>query len=151
MKTPKTTSSKKQNKRTPKFSQPKPLKVIHPSPLITAPPSTSKEPHSDTPSLSTMHAGTKRLNDTPKGNSSSKPTKRIKQVDHNSAEEISKEISVGFGLEKYWYDSTPFPQLHAILQNQCWETLMSDFCCNPIYPNLMREFISNFSIDNGVC
>ena len=28
---------------------------------------------------------------------------------------------------------------------------MSDFCCNPIFPNLMREFISNFSIDNGVC
>ena len=28
---------------------------------------------------------------------------------------------------------------------------MSDFFCNPIYPNLMREFISNFSIDNGVC
>ena len=28
---------------------------------------------------------------------------------------------------------------------------MADYCCNPIYPNLMREFISNFSIDNGVC
>ena len=28
---------------------------------------------------------------------------------------------------------------------------MSDFCCNPIYANLMREFISNFSIENGVC
>ena len=28
---------------------------------------------------------------------------------------------------------------------------MSDFFCNSIYPNLMREFISNFSIDNGVC
>ena len=28
---------------------------------------------------------------------------------------------------------------------------MSDFCCNPIYPNLMREFISNFTIDNWVC
>ena len=57
-------------------------------------------------------------------------------------------MSVRFGLDKYWYDSTPFSQLHAILQNQ---TLMSDFYCNPIYPNLMREFIFNFSIDNGVC
>ena len=28
---------------------------------------------------------------------------------------------------------------------------MSDFCCKPIYPNLMREFISYFSIDNWVC
>ena len=28
---------------------------------------------------------------------------------------------------------------------------MADYCCNPIYPDLMREFISNFSIDNGVC
>ena len=27
---------------------------------------------------------------------------------------------------------------------------MSDFCCNSTYPNLMREFISKFSIDNGV-
>lgn len=75
-----------------------------------------------------MHAGTKRHNTTPKGGSS----KRTKQVDPNSAEEIVKEMSVGFGLNKYWYDSTPL-------------------CCNPIYPNLMREFISNFSIKNGVC
>ena len=28
---------------------------------------------------------------------------------------------------------------------------MTDYCCNPIYPNLMREFISKFSIDNRVC
>ena len=28
---------------------------------------------------------------------------------------------------------------------------MTDFCCNPFYPNLMSEFISNFSIENGVC
>ena len=28
---------------------------------------------------------------------------------------------------------------------------MTDFCYNPIYPNLMHEFISNFSIDNGDC
>ena len=60
-------------------------------------------------------------------------------------------MSVGFGLDKYWYDSTPFPQLHAIIKNQRWETLMTDFCYNPIYPTLMREFISNFSIDNGIC
>ena len=60
-------------------------------------------------------------------------------------------MSIGFGLDEYWYDSTLFPQLHAILQNQCWETLMSDFGCNPTYHNLMREFISKLSIDNGVC
>ena len=28
---------------------------------------------------------------------------------------------------------------------------MAEYCCNPIYPDLMCEFISNFSIDNGVC
>ena len=68
-----------------------------------------------------MHTGTKRHNTTPKGGSSSRPTKMTKQVDPNNAEEISKEMSVGFGLHKYRYDSTPFPQLHAILQNQSWE------------------------------
>ena len=83
-----------------------------------ASPSSPQEPkNSDTPSTSKMHAGTKRQNTTPKGESSSRPTKRIKQVDPNSAEEISKEMLVGFELDKYWYDSTPFPQLHVILQN----------------------------------
>ena len=28
---------------------------------------------------------------------------------------------------------------------------MIEYYCNPIYPNLMRKFILNFSIDNGVC
>ena len=28
---------------------------------------------------------------------------------------------------------------------------MAEHCCNPMYPELMREFVSNFSIDNGVC
>ena len=28
---------------------------------------------------------------------------------------------------------------------------MSDFFPNPIYPDHMREFFSNFSIENGVC
>ena len=28
---------------------------------------------------------------------------------------------------------------------------MINYCCNPIYPHLMREFISKFSIDSGVC
>ena len=28
---------------------------------------------------------------------------------------------------------------------------MAEYCCNPIYSDLMREFILNFSIDNGVC
>ena len=106
----------------PKFAQPKPLKIVHPSPLITGPLSSPKEPKNfDIPITSKMHAGTKRQNTTPKGESSSRPTKRIKQVDPNSAEEISKEMLVGFGLDKYLYDFTPFPQLHAILQNQSWD------------------------------
>ena len=58
--------------------------------------------------------------------------KKSKTVDPSSPEEIAKEMSVGFGLDKYWYVSTPFPQLHAILKNQNWETLISEFCCNPI-------------------
>ena len=98
-----------------------------------------------------MHAGVKRTRGTPKDASSSKPPKRIKQADPDSAEEVAKEMSVGFGLDKYWYDSTSFPQFHAILQNQGWEKLMYDHSCNPIYPNLMREFIHNFTIENGVC
>ena len=28
---------------------------------------------------------------------------------------------------------------------------MAEYCCNPIYPDLMREFILKFSIDNVVC
>ena len=152
MKTTKDNSSQRKNKRTPKSSQPKPITVIHPSPLITGPPSTTNDPqNSDAPRPSKMHAGTKRPNTNPKSESSSKTAKRLKQADPNSAEEIAKEMTVGFGLDKHWYDSTPFPQLHAILQNQCWETLMTDYCCNHIYPSLMREFISNFSIENEVC
>ena len=91
-----------------------------------------------------MHGDTKRQNTTRKGKSSLRPLKKTKTVDPNSPEEIAKEMSVGFGLDKHWYVSTPFLQLHAILKNQNWETLMYDFYCNPIYPNLMREFISNF-------
>ena len=154
MKTPKTTkSTKESSKKTSKIIEPEPLKVIHRSPLINAPPSSSSSTKpSDQPSSLTMHAGSKRPNTTPKGGgSSSRPTKKSKNVDPNSSDEVAKEMSVGFGLDKYWYDSTPFPQLHDILKNKNWETLMSDFCCNPIYANLMREFISNFSIENGVC
>ena len=150
MKTPKIASRRKQSNKTPKTTQPKPLKVVHPSPQNVVAPSLSKE-HSGTPSASTMHVRNKQANDTQPEKSLSRSAKRTKQRDPNSAEEISKEMSVGFGLDKYWYESTPFPQLHAILQNQYWETLMIDYCCNPIYPNLMRKFILNFSIDNGVC
>ena len=42
--------------------------------------------------------------------------KKYKTVDPNNPEEIAKEMSVGFGLDKYWYVSTPFPQLLAILK-----------------------------------
>ena len=139
MKTPKTASSKKQNNNTPKTTQPKPLKIVHPSPQITVAPSSSKE-YSGTPSASTMHVGNKRPLDTPTHKSLSKSANRAKKSDPNSAEEISKEITAGFGLDKYWYESNPFPQLHAILQNQHWETLMTDYCCNPIKPDARIYF-----------
>ena len=141
MKTPKTTkSTKKSSKKTPKTTEPKPLKVIYPSPLIDTPPSSSSSPKpSNQPSSSTMHGGSKRPNTTRKGGgSTSRPTKKSKNVDPNSPDEVAKEMSVGFGLDKYWYDSSPFPQLNAILKNQNWETLMSAVCRNSIYPNLMR-------------
>ena len=131
------------NMKTPKsykISQPQPLNVVHPSPLIDAPPSSSTQTKKETPTPSTVHAG-KRQIITPKGGSSSRTAKRSKLTDPNSAEEVSKEMFVGSDLDKYWYDTTPFPQLHVILQNQNWEVLMSDFSCNPIFPNLMCEFI----------
>jgi len=116
MKTPKSSSSSKNTKgKAPKFLQPKPLQVIHPSPSRDAPQPSSQEHKSSTPK--TMHAGSKRTLSNPKGSSSSRPAKRIKQADPNSAEELAKEMPVGFGLDKYWYDSNPFPQLHAILSN----------------------------------
>ena len=68
-----------------------------------------------------------------------------------NAEELSKEMSVGFGLDKIWYESTFFPQLHTIIRNQHWESLMAEYCCNPIYSEVMREFILNFFINDGVC
>lgn len=147
MKSPKSSSSKNTKGKTPKFVQPEPLQVIHPS---------SDTPQSSTPqskpkTSKLMHVGTKRAFSATKGSVSSKPAKKAKVVDPDCAEEIAKEMSVGFGLDKYWYDSTPFPQLHAILSNQGWEELMSNFSCNSIYPHLIREFIQNFSIDNGVC
>ena len=50
-----------------------------------------------------MHAGSKSPNTTPKGEgSSSKPSKKSKNVD----DEVAKQISVGFGIDKYWYDLT---------------------------------------------
>ena len=147
MKTPK--SSKKTSKSGKKASkshqniQPKPLKIVHPPPLLNAAPSPSQE--------TTENVGTKRKIFSPKSESSSKAVKRLKQVDPNSAEEIAKEMSVGFGVDKYWYDSTHFPQLHTILKFQEWEVLMTEYSCNPIFPNIMREFISNFSNECGMC
>ena len=123
---------------------------MHPSPQIAAPRSSSQE-QSSTPSASMMHVSNKRPINSPVDKSLSKYAKRAKNNDYNCAEEVSTEMTVGFDLEKYWYESTPFPQLHAILQHQYWETLRIEYCYNPIYPNLMREFTLNFSIDNGVC
>ena len=91
MKTPKTKkSTKKLSKKTPKTTEPKLLKVIHPSPLLNAPPSSSSSPRLfDQPSSSTMHAAFKRPNTTPKGGgSSSKPIKKSKNVDPNSLDEL---------------------------------------------------------------
>ena len=101
-------SSKTTRKKTPKASQPKPLQVIYPSPSGDVPPSSSQEPHKSTTPKTAMHAGTKRSHSTTKGNSSSKPMKRIKQADPDSAEEVAKEMSVGFGLNKYCYEIHPF-------------------------------------------
>ena len=75
--------------------------MVHPSPQIDAPPSSSTETKNETPTPSTVHAGNKRQITTPKGGSSSRTAKRSKLTDPNSAEEVSKEMSVGFGLDKY--------------------------------------------------
>ena len=72
-----------------------------------------------------MHVGNKRPSDSTMNKSLSTSAKRAKVAVPNSAEELSKEMSVGFGLDKHWYESTFFPQLHAILQNQFWESLMA--------------------------
>ena len=91
--------------------------MVHPSPLIAAPPSSSQE-QSGTPSAPTMHVSSKTPIDIKVDKSLSKSAKRAKNVDPNSAEEVSKEMTVGLGLDKHWYESTLFSQLHAILQNQ---------------------------------
>ncbi|XP_057540621.1 uncharacterized protein LOC130818467 [Amaranthus tricolor] len=122
MKSPKSSSRKRTN-RTPKITQPKPLKVVHPSQQIAAPePSSQEQP--GTPSVSRMHVGSKRPIDSTMNKSLSKSAKRAKIAVPNSAEEISKKMI---------------------------ESLMAEYCCNPIYPDLMREFILKFSIDNVVC
>ena len=96
-----------------------------------------------------MHASNKRKRDSTSKKSSS--AKKAIVTVHLNVEELSKEMIVGFGLDKQWYESTFFPQLHAILQTQFWESLMAEYCCNSMYPELMREFVLNFSIDDGVC
>jgi hypothetical protein len=104
MKTPKSSSNKNTKGKSPKSVQPEPLQIILPSSDIPQSSTPSSKPKTTKP----MHAGTKRTFTTTKGSSSSKPAKRAKVVDPDSAEEVAKEMSVGFGLDKYWYDSTPF-------------------------------------------
>ena len=106
------------------MTQPKPLKVVHPSPQIAAPEPSSRE-QPGTPVASKMHVGNKRPSDSTINKSLSTSAKRAKVAVLNSAEELFKEMSVRFGLDKHWYESTFFPQLHAILQNQFWESLMA--------------------------
>ena len=148
MKTPRSSKSGKKTPKSRTHTQPQPLKVVHPPPLLDAAPPTTTETTKESPKHTTEPTSTKRKISS---GSSSKVVKRSKHNDPNSAEEISKEMSVGFGLDKYWYDSTHFPQLHDILQHQEWEVLISNFSSNSIFPTLMREFISNFSNDCGMC
>ena len=130
----------------PKMKQPVPLRVIYPPSLTHKPKSSSKEPE-DTP-MSPQTSG-KRTRESKKPSTHS--TKKMKVTHYSNAEELSKEMSVGFGLDKEWYESTIFPKFHEILQTQKWESLMSVYCCNPIYPDIMHEFISNFAVHDGVC
>ena len=46
----------------------------------------------------------------------------------------------------------PFSLSYTLyLQTQSWESLIVEYCCNQIYPKLMREFVLNFSVNHGVC
>ena len=103
MKTPKssknTLKSGKKTSTSHQTIQPTPLKIVHPSPLLKAAPSPS--PSQET----TDNIRPKRKSFTPKSESSTQTAKRLKQVDPNCAEEIAKEMSVGFGVDKFWYDS----------------------------------------------
>ena len=109
MKTPKSSKSSKKTTKSRTQNQPKPLRVVLPPPLLDAAPPTTEETTQESPKQSIEPTGTKRKISSPKGGSSSKVVKRSKQSDPNGAEEISKEMSVGFGLDKYWYDSVHFP------------------------------------------
>ena len=95
MKSPKSSSNK-----TPKITQPKSLKVVHPSPKIATPELSSQE-QPGTPSVSRMHVGSKRSIDSTMNKSLSKSAKRAKIVVPNSLEEILKEMTVDFGLDKH--------------------------------------------------
>ena len=75
--------------RTPKMKQPKLLKIIHPTPLITAPESSSRE-QQGTPIASRMYASKKRKKDSTVKKSSSTSSKRAKIVVPVSVEELSK-------------------------------------------------------------
>ena len=79
--------------RTPKMKQPKPLKIIHPTPLITALESSSRK-QQGTPVASGMHASNKRQRDSTLNKSSSTSAKKEKIVVPINAEELSKEMVV---------------------------------------------------------
>ena len=141
-------TSMKTKNQSPKMKQPVPLQVIYPPSHTPKPESSSKE-QEGTPISPKIHAGSKRSRGSKKPPTRS--VKKMKVTHYLNAEELSKEMSVGFGLDKEWYETANFPHFHKILQTQHWESLMCDYCCNPIYPEIMREFISNFSINDGVC
>ena len=84
---------------TPKMKQPKPLKIVHPSSLLTAQGSSSRE-QQDTPVTSDTHASFKRKRSSTSKKPSSSSVKKAKITVHLNAEELSKEMSVGFGLDK---------------------------------------------------
>ncbi|XP_057538050.1 uncharacterized protein LOC130815580 [Amaranthus tricolor] len=105
----KTPSSSRKTPKSRKQSQPKPLRVVHPPPLLDAAPLTTKETTNTSPKQSTEPTGTKRKISSPKGGSSSKVVKRSKLADPNSAEEgkimqklkKSSEYTVTYTVAKF--------------------------------------------------
>ena len=88
------------------MKQHKPLTVVHPTLLLTTQESSSKE-QQDTPGGSKRQSRNKRKRPSTLKKSSS--AKKAKVDVHLNTEEVSKEMMVGFGLDKQWYDSTFFP------------------------------------------
>ena len=72
--------------------------MVHPSSQIAAPEPSSEQP--GTPVASKMHAGNKRSSDSAMNKSLSTSAKKAKLNIPTNAKELSKEMSVGFGIDK---------------------------------------------------